>query len=125
MGRVLLSALTDGAIRDLYRDEPLAPARLKAAASLDQLIKTIAADRVNGFVVQNGAYEPGVASVAAPIRDMTETIVAAVNISAISLFTSDAELNGPLKTEVLAAADAISRDLGRQPDPLAGASHSA
>lgn len=125
MGRVLLSALTDSAIRDLYRDEPLAPASLKAAASLDQLVRTIAADRVNGFVVQNGAYEPGVASVAAPIRDLTETIVAAVNISAISLFTSDAELNGPLKTEVLAAADAISRDLGRQSGPLTGASHSA
>lgn len=125
MGRVLLSALTDSAIHDLYRDEPLAPRGMKMAASLDQFVRTIAADRVNGFVVQNGVHEPGVASVAAPIHDVTETIVAAVNISAISLFTSEAELNGPLKTEVLAAADAISRDLGRQSGSLAGVTHSA
>lgn len=124
MGRVLLSGMSDSAIRDLYRDEPLAPGRMKTAASLDELVVLINADRANGFVVQNSVYEPGVASVAAPIRDMTNGIVAAVNISAISLFTSDTELNGPLKTEVLAAADAISRDLGRRPTSLAGAPHS-
>jgi DNA-binding IclR family transcriptional regulator len=125
MGRVLLSGLIDSAICDLYRDEPLAAVRMKPAASLDEFVKLIAADRVNGFVVQNSAYEPGVASVAAPIRDMTDAVVAAVNISAISLFTSDLELNGPLKMEVLAAADGISRDLGRRASLSSGAIHSA
>ena len=125
MGRVLLSGLRDDAIRDLYRDEPSAPAKLKTTASLNELAELIAADRANGFVVQNAVYEPGVASVAAPIRDMTDSIVAAVNVSAISLFTNDAELNGPLKTEVLAAADAISRDLGRRSGVSAGSTQSA
>jgi DNA-binding IclR family transcriptional regulator len=125
MGRVLLARLRDDTIRDLYRDEPSAPAKLKTAASLSELVELIADDRANGFVVQNAVYEPGVASVAAPIHDMTDSIVAAVNISAISLFTNDAELNGPIKTEVLAAADAISRDLGRKPGISASSPQSA
>lgn len=69
-----------------------------------------------GAVVQNSVYEPGVASVAAPIRDVTNRIVAAINISIVALFTNDAELNGTLKDEVVATAHAISRDLGRQID---------
>ncbi len=125
MGRVLLSGLTDGDVRNLYHDEPSPPASAKAPTTLHGLVELIASDRANGFVVQNGAYEPGVASVAAPIRDITETIVAAVNISAISLFTNDAELNGPIKTEVLTTAEAISRDLGRKNYALEGRPQSA
>ena len=71
-------------------------------------------------MVQNAIYEPGVASVAAPVRDMTDRIVAAINISAVALFTNDAELNGALKAEVVATAQAISQDLGRHTASGAG-----
>lgn len=110
MGRILLSGLSADEVRELYRDEPFAG----GDASLEGLIQQLAADRDAGAVVQNSAYEPGVASIAAPIRDMTGHIIAAINISAVALLTNDGELNGPLKAEVLAAADAISRDLGHQ-----------
>lgn len=115
MGRVLLSGLSAAEVHDLYRDEPGAGEKSPAvfAAFIDQL----AADAAAGFVVQNSGYEPGVASIAAPIRDITGHVVAAVNISAVALLTNDTELNGPLKAEVLAVADAISRDLGHQVRP--------
>jgi hypothetical protein len=45
---------------------------------------------------------------------MTDRVVAAINISAVALFTNDAELNGALKAEVIATAQAISQDLGSQ-----------
>lgn len=112
MGRVLLSGLSDQDLRELYRDETFEAG--KAASSLTELVEQIGHDRAAGAVVQNSVYEPGVASVAAPIRDVTDRIVAAVNISIVALFTNDAELNGMLKDEVVAAAHAISRDLGRQ-----------
>ena len=70
--------------------------------------------------MQNSGYEPGVASIAAPIHDMSGRIIAAINISAVALLTSDAELNGPLKAEVIAAAQAISRDLGHKAAVEAG-----
>ena len=108
MGRVLLSELADRAVRELYRDER------PGVGGIAGLLKQLAEDRVTGAVVQNSIYEQGVASVAAPVRDMTGRVVAAINISVVALFTSEAELNGPLKAEVEAAAEAISRDLGRK-----------
>jgi DNA-binding IclR family transcriptional regulator len=112
MGRVLLSGLSDQEVRELYRDDPLTAVDGRPSLTLAGLIDQLAADRANGVVVQKSGYEPGVDSIAAPIRDMTGRLVAAINISVVALLTNDAELNGPLKAEVLAAADAISRDLG-------------
>jgi DNA-binding IclR family transcriptional regulator len=114
MGRVLLSGLPAAEVRELYRDEPITHEGTMAPQSLAAFIDQLTTDAFNGVVVQNSGYEPGVASIAAPIRDMTGQIVAAVNISAVALLTNEAELNGPLKAEVLAAADAISRDLGHE-----------
>ncbi len=114
MGRILLSAMTDREIRELYHDDITKPLSLKPFGGFEELLERIAVDRANGVVVQNAGYEPGIASVAAPVRDVTDRIVAAINVSAVALYTSEAELNGPLKAEVLAAADAVSRDLGRR-----------
>lgn len=111
MGRVLLSGLPEAEIRHLYDDASLAADT--PPTNLADLLKQLTEDRREGFVVQNATYEPGVASVAAPVRDMTDRIVAAINISAVALFTNDAELNGALKAEVVATAQAISQDLGR------------
>lgn len=113
MGRVLLSGLSEARVRELYDDAMLAAE--KPSESLADLLEQCAKDRESGSVVQNSVYEPGIASVAAPIRDVTNHIVAAINISAVALFTNDAELNGALKAEVIATADAISQDLGRRP----------
>jgi DNA-binding IclR family transcriptional regulator len=114
MGRILLSAMTDRDIRELYHDDITKPFSLKPFAGVEELLERIGADRANGVVVQNAGYEPGIASVAAPIHDVTDRVVAAINVSAIALYTSEDELNGPLKTEVLTAAAAISRDLGQR-----------
>jgi DNA-binding IclR family transcriptional regulator len=117
MGRVLLSELPDGEIRELYRDASGSRSAQKGALSLADLLHQLAIDAAAGVVVmQHSSYEPGVASIAAPIRDMTGRVVAAINISAVALLTSEAELDGPLKKEVLAAANAISRDLGHRAD---------
>ena len=114
MGRILLADLSAAEVQELYRDEPGLSGAAKPHESLAALIEQLAADAAAGVVVQNSGYEPGVASIAAPIRDMTGHVVAAINISAVALLTNDTELNGPLKGEVLAAANAISRDLGHQ-----------
>jgi DNA-binding IclR family transcriptional regulator len=117
MGRVLLSELPDGEIRELYRQISASRVAQKGALSLPELLHQLATDAVAGAVVMpHSSYEPGVASIAAPIRDMTGRIIAAVNISAVALLTSETELHGALKKEVLAAASAISQDLGHRAD---------
>jgi DNA-binding IclR family transcriptional regulator len=114
MGRILLSGIPVGEVRELYRNEEFS--RNDERATLDSLLEQLAEDRAAGVVVQKSGYEPGVASIAAPIRDVAGQIVAAINISTVALLTNDSELYGPLKTDVIAAAQAISRDLGHQPD---------
>ena len=106
MGRVLLSYLPEATVRDLYDDA--------LDIDLPALQTQLDRDRENGVVVQNSSFEPGVASVAAPVRNMTGAVVAAINISIVALLTTAAELKGSLRQEVLAAAAAISRDLGFQ-----------
>jgi DNA-binding IclR family transcriptional regulator len=114
MGRILLSGLSDDEIRARYQEDVALPVDLSPFSDIAGLLEQIGVDRANGVVVQNSGYEPGVASVAAPIRDVTDRIVGAINVSAVALLISDDELNGPLKDEVVTTAAMISRDLGRQ-----------
>ena len=118
MGRILLSGLSDQEIRDLYSQDLNRSFNLSPYLDIAELLKQIAADRAEGIVVQNSGYEPGVASVAAPIRDVSGRTVAAINVSAVALLANEVELNGPLRAEVLATAAAISRDLGQQTEPV-------
>jgi DNA-binding IclR family transcriptional regulator len=122
MGRILLSNLSDQEIRELYHQDLGRSFNFSPYPDLAALLSQIAIDRAEGVVVQSSGYEPGVASVAAPIRDVSGRMVAAINVSAVALLTNEAELNGPLKTELMTAAAAISRDLGQQtePTPMAG-----
>ena len=110
MGRILLSGLSSDEVRDLYRDQPYSGEA--GQGSLADLDAQLATDRANGVVVQISGYEPGVASVAAPVRDTSGKIIAAINISAVALLTTETDLQGPLTAEVVATAQAISRDLG-------------
>src|SRR5579872_3326577 len=66
MGRVLLSGLPEAELRHLYDDAALAADT--PPTNLADLLSQLAEDRRDGFVVQNAIYEPGVASVAAPVR---------------------------------------------------------
>jgi DNA-binding IclR family transcriptional regulator len=118
MGRILLSSLSDQEIRELYSQDLNRSFNLSPYLDIAELLKQIAADRAEGIVVQNSGYEPGVASVAAPIRDVSGRTVAAINVSAVALLANEVELNGPLRAEVLATAAAISRDLGQQIDSV-------
>jgi DNA-binding IclR family transcriptional regulator len=106
MGRVMLSHLPEASVRQLYEDETA------DGFDLPALVAQLSHDREQEAVVQNASFEPWVASVAAPVRDVSGAVVAAINISAVALLTNDAELNGPLKAEVMAAAAAISHELG-------------
>lgn len=117
MGRVLLSSLPVDEVRELYRDERSGQLMQRGPAALTDLIEQLAADATAGVVVApHSSYEPGVASIAAPVCDIAGHVVAAINISAVALLTSAAELQGPLRAEVLNAAQAISRDLGHRAD---------
>jgi DNA-binding IclR family transcriptional regulator len=116
MGRVLLGDLEPMALRELYADHAFAPGP-DGISSLADLERLLRADHARGVVASSGFHEVGLAVVAAPIRDASLQIVAAINATA----TGAAGADLPAVTAAVArAAHAISRLMGA-PDPVPSA----
>lgn len=119
MGRVLLAGLEDAAIEALYRDARLESYSGRTPTTPPALLKQARLDRASGTVTNVAGYEAGVTSIAAPVRDVSGRVVAAINISTVALLVTEAELRGPLAQEVAASAATISRALGHAPTDAA------
>jgi DNA-binding IclR family transcriptional regulator len=115
MGRMLLADLDDREISELYAGIELETFTDQTAGTLEALLKTIGEDRDRGYVVSRSAFERGVASVAAAVRDASGRTVAAINISSPDSSIDMAELEGSIKDYVLDCAGAISTWLGHRP----------
>jgi IclR family transcriptional regulator, pca regulon regulatory protein len=123
MGRVQLAALSDGEL-DAY----LARADLRALTSHtltepDALRAELARIRAQGWALVDQELEEGLRSVAAPIRDRTGRVVAAVNVSAHASRASRDTVRKVLLPPLLATAQHIEADLrAAGPTPLAAGS---
>lgn len=118
MGRAMLQDLEDEDLFELYRGTrelaPFSPDTPPNVVALRDLLLKDA--RNDGVVVSRGYYEKGVVSVAAPIRDGSDRVVAAVNITASADKFADDALNRMAKDEVLRCAARISTAIGHDPD---------
>ncbi|RZO38086.1 MAG: IclR family transcriptional regulator [Rhodospirillaceae bacterium] len=118
MGRAMLQDLEDEDLFELYRGTrelaPFSPDTPPNVVALRDLLLKDA--RNDGVVVSRGYYEKGVVSVAAPIRDGSDRVVAAVNITASADKFADDALNRMVKDEVLRCAARISTAIGHDPD---------
>jgi IclR family pca regulon transcriptional regulator len=123
MGRVQLAALSDAEL-DAY----LARADLRALTSRtltepDALRAELARIRAQGWALVDQELEDGLRSVAAPIRDRTGRVVAAVNVSAHASRASRDTVRKALLPPLLATAERIEADLrAAGPTPLAAGS---
>jgi IclR family pca regulon transcriptional regulator len=111
MGRVLLAALPEAELeRRLARTEirPLTP---RTVADEDQLRAWLARARQDGFAMVDQELEVGVRSAAAPIRDSSGAVVAALNVSAHASRTSMTALRREILPQLLATAAAIELEL--------------
>jgi DNA-binding IclR family transcriptional regulator len=108
MGRVLLAGLDPPALAALFRE---APSRGGAPPALATVAARARADRARGHVLHLGSFEAGMASVAAPLRDASGRVVAAVNLS-VRLAEAPEPARQAALAALLRAAGAISRSLG-------------
>ncbi|WP_420325995.1 IclR family transcriptional regulator [Mameliella sp.] len=79
MGRVLLADLDEETLIALYRDADAQRTTRNTAPGMTELLAQWRADRNSDTVTQVGSFEAGITSVAAPLRDMSGKIVAAIN----------------------------------------------
>jgi len=112
MGRVLLSELSPAALRALYKDKPLERFTPKTPTTLAALERLLTEDRRLGYVMGASFYERGVTSVAAPVRDYSGKIIAAINVTIVDSLVDEKALYGSITSETCAAAAAISAMLG-------------
>lgn len=112
MGRVLLAALPADDLAsyvDSIKLEALTP---NTITDPDALRAELARVRDQGFAVVDGEREEGVRSAAAPLRDRSGAVLAALNISVNAARISLTELRERCVPRVVATAEAISADIG-------------
>ncbi len=109
-GKVLLSALSDAAVRRIFEAQfqQFTP---HSVSSADALLKELETVRKTGFAIENGEFKIGVRGVAAPIKDHTGAIRYCVGL--IGMFRRvDSDEFRAATAEVVKTAAALSEALG-------------
>jgi DNA-binding IclR family transcriptional regulator len=81
LGRLLLSDLTMQELTQLYPEKTLHTYTDKTPASLKQLKTLMEADRAAGYGLSQGGFETGISTIAAPVFNDEQRVVAAVSIT--------------------------------------------
>ncbi|HEY1777936.1 MAG TPA: IclR family transcriptional regulator C-terminal domain-containing protein [Solirubrobacteraceae bacterium] len=111
MGRVLLAGLEAEALAERLERielEPLAHDTITTRAQLEAELDRV---RLQGHAIVDQELEPGLRSVAVPIRDRSNNTIAAINLAVDASRVSVQEIRRSLLEPLLAAAAAIERDL--------------
>lgn len=112
MGRALLADLSEAALIKLFRDEDFSRAPGRSPRSQAALLKQWQIDRGRETITQVGEFETGMASVAAPVRDMTDAVVAAINLTRLVSGQPSPQVPDDIQVQVVQAAARLSRLLG-------------
>ncbi|MFT4099532.1 MAG: IclR family transcriptional regulator [Burkholderiaceae bacterium] len=84
LGRILLEDLTLPELRSLYPEERLEPFSASTPRTVSELFDLVQADRQRGHVLGEGFFESNISTIAAPVRDSTGLVVAALGITVAS-----------------------------------------
>ncbi|MQA98363.1 MAG: helix-turn-helix domain-containing protein [Streptosporangiales bacterium] len=117
MGRVLLAALPEPRLAEYLRTVELEPLTSQTITDPRELAAKLAQVREQGYAMVDGEREEGVRSAAAPVRDSSGAVIAAINVSVNAGRISVADLRKRCVPLVIEAAGAISRDIGYVPGP--------
>lgn len=111
MGHVLLAGLPLPELDAYLESVTLSPQTAKTITAADALRAELEQVRTQGFSIVDQELEEGLRSVAAPVRDTSGAVIAAVNISTHASRRPIETIRTELIPPLLAAADRIQRDL--------------
>src|SRR5450830_287532 len=78
LGRVLLEDLSLAELRDLHPEENLEVFSRNTPKTVVELFDMVQMDRERGYVLQEGFFETSISTIAAPVRDHSGRVVAAM-----------------------------------------------
>ncbi|CAG9169000.1 IclR family transcriptional regulator [Cupriavidus respiraculi] len=112
-GRMLIAHLDPRTLRERLGDDPLPTVTGQSAATHARLAEILAADRERGCAWSFSAFEPGIDSCAAAVRDASGDVIAAISVAGPQqCFERDGALRERTELEVKQAAAELSMLLG-------------
>lgn len=114
-GGVDVETPTDAAVAALYADAPLPRHTPTTVTDPSKLVEELRAVQLRGFAIDREELAPGLHCVAAPVRDGSARVVAAISLSGPAMRLDDHALEGAAADRVTAAAERLSTQLGATP----------
>jgi IclR family pca regulon transcriptional regulator len=117
LGKAMLAHKDPATLREILDRTDMARRGPNTLTNREQLMAALAKVRSTGFAMNDEELAPGLRSIAAPVRDRTGTVVAAINIAVhltVSSSTTDV-LVGRLESPLRRTAGEVSRRLGYRP----------
>jgi DNA-binding IclR family transcriptional regulator len=116
MGKVFLAGLSDGDILALYKSKKKKLDRLtpRTRTSLGELLSEISMVRKEGIAFDSEEYMVGLSCIAAPVRDFSSRLVAAMGVSMFQ-HKLNAERKAFFKEALFRASADLSQKLGFAP----------
>jgi IclR family pca regulon transcriptional regulator len=111
MGRVLLAGMAPEELEEYLSAVALEPLTARTVTSAEALRTEVAKVRAQGWSLVNQELEEGLRALAAPIRDRTGRVVAAVNVSAHASRTSLETMRRDILPPLLKTAAHIEADI--------------
>jgi DNA-binding IclR family transcriptional regulator len=111
LGKALLAHLPEEELRRIVQEKGLRRYTANTITTWDELVDHLARVRARGYALDNGEHEEMIHCVAAPVRDHTGQVVAAISLTGAVNHMS-LEYAESLSTLVLRAAEEISRRIG-------------
>jgi len=112
LGKAMAAFRPEDEICNWIRTHGLKPATDTTITDKDAFLQELRAIRSRGYAVDNGEFEVGVRCVAAPIRDRTGTVIAAVSVSGPDNRMPNPLLGSSMAMQVVETALHISQALG-------------
>jgi IclR family pca regulon transcriptional regulator len=117
MGKILLAYLPAEKLDLYFQSAPLRRLTKRTICDEPTLRAALKEARSRGWAINDQDCEDGIRTVAAPLFDRSNSVVAAINISAHASRVSIRELKGTYLPVLLDAADQISKTLGAIVEP--------
>jgi DNA-binding IclR family transcriptional regulator len=117
LGRTMAAFRPEGEIWHWIRTHGLKPYTDATIVDENAFLRELREIRSRGYAVDNGEYEESVRCVAAPIRDRTGTVIAAVSISSPDIRMPVPLIGSSMAVEVVKTASHISQALGYLGEP--------
>lgn len=111
LGRVLMGDLGEAEIQAMYPEPRLEQYSEYTPKNVAELYQRVHADAERGYAVSQAFFESGISVVAAPVRNHTGRIVAAVSLTIAAPRLDEKELQEKLISAVLAGAAELSAKL--------------